>query len=185
MWHRLIWLTKTWPDNSLVTDTIWYLGTSWSQRRWLRTENAAPSCASYSSTSLMANLTVLWICNQRWRILLWGDNLLIENIYDEFLLLYRVYFALLVIVNVTMEEESQEYEKELCIGRRSDWRHNQHNYIFSGYLKRVNMMKRIVRGNFRTVSLLQQNERRMDWKSARRFCRKRCMDLVSIGRLQY
>ena len=90
----------------------------------------------------------------------------------------------MVLVTVTKAEDPQEYELELCRNRGADWRHNQHNYIFSGFLKKVCCRIR-TDGNYSIIKLhckLQQKERRLDWKSARRYCRERCMDLVSIGR---
>ena len=51
----------------------------------------------------------------------------------------RPYTALvvMVIMTVSKSEDSEEYELELCRNRGADWRHNQHNYIFSGFLKKV------------------------------------------------
>ncbi|XP_023336673.1 uncharacterized protein LOC111707766 isoform X2 [Eurytemora carolleeae] len=47
----------------------------------------------------------------------------------------------------------------LCESRGFDWRHNQHNYLYSGSIQ----------------------DEGADWNSARDYCRQRCMDLVSIN----
>ena len=65
--------------------------------------------------------------------------------------------VLMVLVTVTKAEDSQEYELELCRNRGADWRHNQHNYIFSGFLKKVCIIR--TGGKFSLLNSL----RKEDW----------------------
>ena len=58
----------------------------------------------------------------------------------------------------------EEFNLELCRSRPSHWRNNQHDYLFSGLL---DLGKGL---DYPTLP----------WEEARAFCRKRCMDLVSI-----
>merc|ERR1712059_6657 len=58
--------------------------------------------------------------------------------------------------------EEPEYDLELCKARPSHWRNNQHDYVFSGLLGRG------------------LDYPTLPWTEARKFCRRRCMDLVSI-----
>ena len=62
-----------------------------------------------------------------------------ENFLDHETIFLRPYTALvvMVIMTVSKSEDSEDYELELCKNRGADWRHNQHNYIFSGFLKKV------------------------------------------------
>ena len=134
------------------------------------------SCESQISLNFYFSLCTVTLNNTNFRSV---DNVSI-------LYLSRPYTALviMVLVTVTKAEDPQEYQLELCRNRGADWRHNQHNYIFSGFLKKVCCRIR-TDGNYSIIKLhckLQQKERRLDWKSARRYCRERCMDLVSIGR---
>ena len=64
----------------------------------------------------------------------------------------------MVLVTVTKAEDPQEYELELCRNRGADWRHNQHNYIFSGFLKKVCCRIR-TEGKF----ILHNSQRKEDW----------------------
>ena len=64
--------------------------------------------------------------------------------------------------NVLSQQE--EFDLELCRSRPSHWRNNQHDYLFSGLLDLGEGL------DFPTLS----------WEEARAFCRKRCMDLVSV-----
>ena len=64
--------------------------------------------------------------------------------------------------NVLSQQE--EFDLELCRSRPSHWRNNQHDYLFSGLLDLGEGL------DYPTLS----------WEEARAFCRKRCMDLVSV-----
>ena len=59
-----------------------------------------------------------------------------SSLYHDSICL-RPYTALVVMVIMTVSKSEDEFELELCRNRGADWRHNQHNYIFSGFLKKV------------------------------------------------
>lgn len=75
--------------------------------------------------------------------------------------------------------EEQEYDLQLCRERPSHWRNNQHDYLFSGLLgsglQGAGVDFPSLKG--RGASL---NYPSLPWEEARRFCRRRCMDLVSL-----
>jgi len=56
---------------------------------------------------------------------------------------------------------AKEFNLTLCNTREGHWRNNQHNYLFSGFLQ-------------------EKKNQKMNWENARKFCRERCMDLISI-----
>ena len=71
-----------------------------------------------------------------------------------------------------------EWDLTLCKERGNHWRNNQHNYLYSGLLGQVGGTSSRVLCLF-----LQRNAkeaRRLEWSEARRFCRSRCMDLISL-----
>ena len=86
------------------------------------------------------------------------------------------------MASVAADVESDEFEVELCEHRGSHWRNNQHNYIFSGLLEQVRADRWRSKSTFTDMFTLQEDQRKLNWTSARSFCRKRCMDLISLGR---
>ena len=88
----------------------------------------------------------------------------------------------LLMASVAADVESDEFEVELCEHRGSHWRNNQHNYIFSGLLEQVRADRWRSKSTFTDMFTLQEDQRKLSWTSARSFCRKRCMDLISLGR---
>ena len=71
--------------------------------------------------------------------------------------------------------ESEEFDLSQCKQRESHWRNNQHNYLYSGLLDKVNFPLCSLE-----VKLDIKEPRKLDWSEARKFCRERCMDLISL-----